>query len=975
MSASLRTGLIAVLFHIGNALIAQVNVADELQRGDKQYDLYAYTIATQTYESVLKTDPNNAYAMARIGDCHMQLNRVDDAVSWYAKSVAQPGVEPDVYARYGKALMQKGDYTTAQTWFEKWKATDAANAQRYLEMCAYAMQTISMEPLYQVKSEAINSPSADFGPAFFGNRLVYSSSRTDIPRKQSGKSSQDWSGSAYNQLFITQINPETRALQTPAYFQSDLSNQFNEGPVSFSGDGKRVAFCRNNFIDGTRQLADKGINLSLYLAEMDGDAWKDPKAYPFNGTEYSTGYPSLSADGNTLYFASNRPGGQGGWDVYVSRYINGQWSMPANLGPPLNTPGNEISPFFDEKDLFFASDWHRGYGGLDVFKAVLEGDRTVDIKHTGPGINSSRDDYGFVYHTSGKIGFVTSNRAGGRGAEDLYAITRKDDALAVAASTAAVDITTPAAAADIYAVAAAPAGTYTAAAAPADIYAVAASPAATVANHLLITDISGAPLEGVSIDARQCIGETGVTDQEGKYYFPTDTVVLPCAMLLRKPGYAEMLLDVPAFGRTTMTATLLADQRKEMRGVVLDESTKKPLADAYISLTVPETGTEMQAQTNAKGEYVLFLTPGKTYNAQVVKSGYMPKQAAVTPKDTTSLKPVYLVSTAKQSAKTVSTSVPTTSTVVPAGATSAAGGYSIQVGAFPQKPTSAQYKEYEPLTPLGNVYNVQEGNMYKVRLGVYSSKNKANTVLKEVRAMPKFKSAYVVEERNVDNTLLLDEVNKPLPANGGQTAAAGPALHAVEVANQELTKPVFLERYANLSNLGNLYNKPENNRMSIRLGVWSDPAPAENARQEVVKRGYPNALLVTENGAEPTYQSMVITTAGSPQQAATTPTGITQNKQMPAQTAKAVPMTDPAKPFFVRLAALSKPESFKPAMLNGVGGTLEKKLLTNGMTLFYLSGFSTKAEAQTAVDKARTNGFTEAFVAELRDGQLVRHNN
>ncbi len=968
MSASLRTGLIAVLFHTCFALIAQVNVADELQRGDKQYDLYAYTIATQTFESVLKTDPNNAYAMARIGDCQMQLNRVDDAVAWYAKAVAQPGVEPDVYARYGKALMQKGDYATAQSWFEKWKTTDAANAQRYLEMCAYATQTISMEPLYQVKSEGINSPSADFSPSFFGNRLVYSSSRTDIPRKQSGKSSQDWSGSAYNQLFITQVNPETRTLQTPAYFQSDLSNQFNEGLVSFSGDGKRVAFCRNNFIDGTRQLADKGINLSLYLAEMEGDSWKNPKAYPYNGTDYSTGYPSLSADGNTLYFASNRPGGQGGWDVYVSRYTNGQWSMPVNLGPPLNTPGNEISPFFDEKDLFFASDWHRGYGGLDVFKGVLEGDHAVDVKHLGPGINSSRDDYGFVYHTSGKIGFVTSNRAGGRGAEDLYAITRKDDAFAAAAtataSTPAVDITTPAAAADMY----------TAAAAPADIYAVAASPAATVANYLLITDINGTPLEGVSIDARQCIGETGVTDAEGKYYFPTDTVVLPCAMLLRKPGYTDLLLDVPAFGRTQMAATLLADERKEMRGVVLDESTQKPLADAYISLTVPETGVEMQAQSDAKGEFVLFLTPGKTYNAQVVKTGYVPRQASVTPKDDTSLKPVYLTSTAKQSAKTISTSSPATSTAVPVGATSAAGGYSIQVGAFPQKPGSAQYKEYEPLTPLGNVYNVQEGNMYKVRLGVYSSKNKANTILKEVRAMPKFKSAYVVEERNVDNSLLLDEVNKPLPANGGQTAAAGPVLHAVEVANQELSKPVFLERYANISNLGNLYNKPENNRMSIRLGVWSDPASAENARQEVIKRGYPNALRVTENGAEPAYQSMLITTAGSPQQTTSTPAGITQTKPAPTQTAKTVPAATPAKPFFVRLAALSKPEAFKPTMLNGVGGTLEKKLLTNGMTLFYLSGFSTKAEAQTAVDQARANGFTEAFVAELRDGQLVRHN-
>jgi len=969
MSATCRVGLFfAISLGFALRLSAQSVSSDELLRGDKQYDLYAYNIAKRTFESVLKTDATNAYAMARIGDCEMQLNKVDEALTWYKKAVEQPGVEPDVYGRYGKALMQTGDYNSARTWLEKWKTGNPTDAQRCIDMCDYAQKTINQQPLYTIKNEGLNTASSDFGPAFYGNRLVFSSSRTDIPRKKSGKSGSDWSGSAYNQLYITQINPETGSLQSPAHFQGDLQNQFNEGPVTFSDDAKKAAFCRNNFLDGTRQMAEKGLNLSLFVADVSGDNWSEAKAFPYNGTDYSMGFPALSADGNTLYFASNKPGGQGGWDIYMSHFSGGQWSYPLNLGAPLNTPGNETTPFFDGKDLYFSSDWHRGYGGLDVFRALMDGNKATDIRHLGPGINSPRDDYGFVFNPAKRVGYLTSNRLGGRGAEDIYSVTRVDNKPVAAASAATPN-------ADMYTVAAETPATP---ANNADIYAVAtdarslaAASEAPAYHYVLVTDANMKPLEDVAVDMRDCNSETGVTDAEGKFYFPAAIAPKDCGVFLRKAGYQDQLLNLKTFGQAHVTATMLMDQRKDYRGLVLDEKTKKPIADAFLSMSIPETGVEVQAQTNPKGEYVLFIHPDQTYTLDLSKTGYQPIVTTIQVDATGKLKPIYLKKgNAVTAANTGSTAVAKGVTATAYNAPELAGGYAIQVGAQPNKPTSTQLKEFEPLTQYGHVYNVQDGSKYKIRLGVYSSKNKASTVLKEVKTMPKFKDAFIVEEKNANNDLLIDEVSKPIPGTSGGTGTNPKGgLYTVEIANQEMTKPVLLERYANLINLGNLYTKTENNRMSIRLGVWSVQGEAALAQEQVIKRGYPNALVMSENGVDPSYQAMQLSASSQ----SLSPQAIAAIKADPKAQAIAKGVKESKTTgYYVRLAALSQPDKFDTQMLNGVGGQLQKQTLTNGMTMMYLSGFASKTEAQQASDKARANGIKEASVVELRNGQLVR---
>ncbi|MEO6760554.1 MAG: tetratricopeptide repeat protein, partial [Saprospiraceae bacterium] len=552
MYTNFRAAWLSLAFACAATLLsAQSTFSEDLQRADKQYDLYAYNLALRTYEEVLKVQPNNAHALARTGDCYFQLNRPEDALPWYDKAAKRPEVEPISLLHYGKTLLQTGDYVGARKWFVRYAETDPVVGNHYAALCDYAAQNAGKEGLYAVKNEALNTVAADFSPALYGNKVAYSSSRTDIQRQTQSKTSSDWSGAAYNQLYVTQRNPDGSYLQKPQFLRSDLQNAYNEGPVSFSSDGKRVAFCRNNFIDGTRQIAEKGINMSLYTADVENGTWVNIKAFPFNGSDYATGFPTLSPNGNMMLFASNQPGGFGGWDIYVSNYVSGNWTTPRNVGTPLNTPGNEVTPYYDGKDLYFSSDWHNGLGGLDIFRAELGDESVSNVYQLGPGLNSSYDDYGFVYSSDQKIGYFTSNRPGGRGHEDIW------QAIKTRESTLAAETIVPAAASAL----ASPSPTQYSTATPATPtqYNATIAPAQisnASALYVLVTDEYGNVLPSASLDFSACGLGYGSTDLDGKFYFKPLVTTVDCSLHLTKTSYEETAVDLTGFGQRNVIVAM-----------------------------------------------------------------------------------------------------------------------------------------------------------------------------------------------------------------------------------------------------------------------------------------------------------------------------------------------------------------------------------------------------------------------------------
>lgn len=260
----------------------------------------------------------------------------------------------------------------------------------------------------------INTDGTQFGPAIYKDQLVY------VTRPRRGPVDPA-TRLTYFKLFRADLTSEGDP-GYPRQFSVELNSNYNEGPVSFTQDDRVIFFTRTQQRAGTPQedltgTAQLGI-YSAYRAEYD---WAGVRALPFNGASFSNQHPSVTPDGKRVFFASNREGGYGGYDLYFSDYRNGIWSPAVNLGPEINTEGNEAFPYIHPNGrLFFASTGHGGQGGYDLFLIDLSQRRWGKLLNLPAPINSPGDDIGLVLTKDASRGYMVSNREGGKGLDDIY---------------------------------------------------------------------------------------------------------------------------------------------------------------------------------------------------------------------------------------------------------------------------------------------------------------------------------------------------------------------------------------------------------------------------------------------------------------------------------------------------------------------------------------------------------------------------
>ncbi len=266
---------------------------------------------------------------------------------------------------------------------------------------------------YNVRT--VNTPALDFSPVFYQNGIVYVSSR-----RKSGPVDRSI-GETFFQLFYAELGPEGFPMR-PINFSMELNSRLHQGPVSFNREGNRIFFTRSNLRDGVTRSDAKGrVGLKIFEAERGEFDWVNIRELPFNSDDFSSMHPSLSPDGNRIFFSSDKPGGYGGFDLYVVERRGNSWSEMINLGPDVNTSGNEVFPFIHETGtLFFSSDGHKGLGGMDVFSVDLSTRTWGAVTNLGEPFNSRNDDFGLVLDPDGKAGFFSSNRPGGTGKDDIY---------------------------------------------------------------------------------------------------------------------------------------------------------------------------------------------------------------------------------------------------------------------------------------------------------------------------------------------------------------------------------------------------------------------------------------------------------------------------------------------------------------------------------------------------------------------------
>lgn len=263
-------------------------------------------------------------------------------------------------------------------------------------------------------SSRINSEGLEFCPSVYENGLVY------VSRYKNGPIDPK-TGETYFELFYAEMDPNGMPGK-PSSFSTEINSAYHEGPVSFNRSGDLIFFTRTNTRNGVRHSDGKGRSqLKIYQANRGAFDWENVEELSFNSDDYSCMHPALSPNEEKLFFASNRPGGYGGMDLYFVEWTKGRWSRPINLGPEVNTSKNEAFPFYHESGvLFFSSDGHKGQGGLDLFMIDMGGRQWGQVYNLGTPFNSPEDDLGLVILPDGHTGYFSSGRAGGFGQDDIY---------------------------------------------------------------------------------------------------------------------------------------------------------------------------------------------------------------------------------------------------------------------------------------------------------------------------------------------------------------------------------------------------------------------------------------------------------------------------------------------------------------------------------------------------------------------------
>jgi outer membrane protein OmpA-like peptidoglycan-associated protein/tetratricopeptide (TPR) repeat protein len=392
------------------------------KNAEKLYNKLAYHDAIPLYNKLLenKKTKDDPTLMAHLADAYRLTGDYENAAQWYTKANEVGGIAPEYKLLQAQMLQMTGKTEEAKTAYKAYLAQNpnsdiAKNQLQALNDLNYLNRNASK---YNISNLAFNSKGYDFAPIYKDKSIIYASSRDK--EKAIGKE-HSWTGTTYFDMY-TSKGEKLDFNKIPNLIKKDASSKYHEAAPTFTTDGKTVYFTRNNYLDKKVGKDDNNvINLKIYEAEVNEDKWINDKNFPFNSDAYSVGHPALTKDGNTMYFVSDMPGGKGGTDLYVTTKSGDTWTAPVNL-TQLNTTGNEMFPHVDDDgNLFFASNGLPGLGGLDIFKVKRNSNTSFSTpENIGAPINSTYDDFGFVYADTKEFGYFTSDRPEGKGLDDIY---------------------------------------------------------------------------------------------------------------------------------------------------------------------------------------------------------------------------------------------------------------------------------------------------------------------------------------------------------------------------------------------------------------------------------------------------------------------------------------------------------------------------------------------------------------------------
>lgn len=397
--------------------------SNRLEYADKMYEAQSYYYAAEAYEDVLARKVDSTVVAQRLSISYDKIGRTPKAIEWY-RYRGIDNLEREELVRLALLEREVGDYDASHELLNRYEQRfGSTNLTRSLLGAADQIPEFQEGMgIFELRMVSVNEEHSEIGPSFYmkDEIILASSKRNRVVAQQI----HSWTGSYFYDLYKASIT-ESGDLGKPQLLKSDVSTKFHDGPASFDPVNNYLYFSRNNYLNG-----DKGVDenntmlLKIYRVKLEGDKFKDEEELSINGDQFSTTHPAITADGTRLFFASDRPGGMGGMDIYYVDIQNGEVvGEPVNMGERLNTEQDDVFPAYHAADhlVFFASDGHPGLGGLDIFVAKMTGTGAISkVENLGAPINSRSDDFSFVSNSEQTMGYFASNREGGQGDDDIY---------------------------------------------------------------------------------------------------------------------------------------------------------------------------------------------------------------------------------------------------------------------------------------------------------------------------------------------------------------------------------------------------------------------------------------------------------------------------------------------------------------------------------------------------------------------------
>ena len=400
-----------------------VNAQDSsTKRADKLFDRFEFVKAAEKYLELIEDDNETDYVIKRLADSYYNIYDSKEAEKWYAKIIKNK--DPEVIYRYSQMLKANGKYKESNKWmssFSEMRPYDS-RAIAFKNTPNYIDKIIGRGKKFNIQNIDINSEYSDFGSIIKDKKIYFTSSR-NTDRKSYG-----WNDEPFLDIYSSTINEKGSFLE-PNLLE-DLNSKFHEGILSFSADGNTIYFTRESFYEKEFEKSEENKNKYgqsyIYKATKLKDKFNIIESLDINDPSFSNKNPMVSPDGKHLYFSSNRPGGFGMYDIYKANINDdGTLSDVENLGQNVNSEGQEGFPFFSNDNvLYFSSDGHLGIGGLDVFYSRYIDGKWSNVRNVGIPVNSGADDFAFIIDEENENGFVSSNRPGGIGKDDIYALKK-----------------------------------------------------------------------------------------------------------------------------------------------------------------------------------------------------------------------------------------------------------------------------------------------------------------------------------------------------------------------------------------------------------------------------------------------------------------------------------------------------------------------------------------------------------------------